>query len=523
MANLRLREGEINPSTGKPVGEASRQKYAEMKGETYAPAASGSAGSFNKAYGQGGYSADDMEQYVNAYIKANNDGHSWTNGYSSDANHRAGIANPIRQQMDANSKAWHDADEATRTSLHEQNVALAALLPKYTSGGGRSEYNAALGRWETDDGNLGYGYNRAAVFDPAWKQQVYGQTPEQMQAYANDTDRYYNLVSQNGKRNWVDESEGYTGVYRQFLNGPNALLMMQPATGLVNRANYVDLIGDGFDDEAYWTPTRDADGNIVAVKEPLKPNSMTDYTKNKAAYIDDMGIMRPGVLNGTTAKTASQNMWLNGGIAVEDPGENYGVSWRTKENPLKLYGSSADKTLAELGYGGDGTGGSYEDYINKYYDAAIASEMAALDQGYEQSLAQLEANSLLSALQYDEARRAAAGQAEQNAAAMREMANAQGTSSGTLGQTLASNIGQTQAQMGAMAAAQAQAQGDVEAQRALLAQTYRQQIAQAEADNDYARAQALLAEAQRVDEALRAQQQQMAAADQSYMQLLMGG
>lgn len=53
----------------------------------------------------------------------------------------------LQKQMQANSAAWHSADNATRDSLHQQNVALQKQIDAMT--GGTSSYNAASGTWNT--------------------------------------------------------------------------------------------------------------------------------------------------------------------------------------------------------------------------------------------------------------------------------------------------------------------------------------------------------------------------------------
>lgn len=482
----------------------------------------------------GGYTADDMAQWVGAYDAATTNPYTNTNGFDANMNNRS-RANMIRQQMYANSQAWANANETERAYLHAQNQQLAKELEKATGGGGKSTYNEATGQWETDNGDLGYGVN--TYWTNYFKNggNTDGLTPEMAERFANDTDRYSNYVSQNARNRWfTDESGGYTGQYAHFMNGPNWRLMSEGALGPVNAAEYQDLVDDGFNDAAYWNDKapRDAEGNLAPQAPVVKPNNTSDYTKSKYAYVDQYGIIQPGVLNGTTSDTAHLNMWLNGGTPVEDPGENYGVTWgSTGQGWLNSIGGAganaahrqrAQERLEQTLAAQNGAN-SYEQQINAMYDADLDNQLSALEQQYMQALSELDATLGQTGDQYTESRRQLTGDAERQAAAQRELFNAQGVNSGAIGQSQLATSGQMQSQINAMNSAQASAEAQIQMQRALLAQTYQLQIQQAEAENDYARAQALLQEAQRVDEVLRQQEQQNAQNALSYMQLMMGG
>ena len=479
----------------------------------------------------GGYTADDVAQWVGSYDAATSNPYTYTNGFDANMNNRS-KANMIRQQMYANSQAWANADPAQREYLHAQNVALAAELERAT-GGVKSTYNAALGRWETDNGDLGYGVNTY------WENYLKnggnadGLTQEMIDKFANDTDRYSNYVSQNARNRWfTDESGGYTGQYAHFMNGPNWRLMSQGNLGLVNPREYQDLVDDGFNDAAYWhdKAPRDANGNLVQQAPVVKPNNTLDYTKSKSAHVDQYGIIQPGVLNGTTSDTAHYNMWLNGGTPVADTGENYGVTWgstgRGFANAMGM-GDAAHRQGAqarlEAALAEQNGASSYEQQINAMYDADLDNQLSALEQQYMQALSDLDKTAGQVDSQYSESRRQMTGDAERQAAAQREIFNARGVNSGTIGQSQLATSGELQNQINAMNNAQASAEAQLQMQRALLAQTYQLQIQQAEAENDYARAQALLQEAQRVDEVLRQQEQQNAQNALAYMQLMMGG
>lgn len=240
---------------------------------------------------EGGSNAGQVQDWVSRYEYNNYDAdRGWINGYSDDMNMRS-IANYIRQQMKANSDAWAAADDAGKAYLHDQNVQLAQILSDTVSGA-KSTYNAELGRWETENANYGYGYNVGQYEDEQWYKDQYGMTDEQIEAYRNDTDRYYNFVDQGILRSFYDESGGYTGRYAQFINGPYGQLLM--GTNGVNAATYSDRIGDGFADELEYDPQRDAQGNIIPRVPPLKNNnSLNDYTAQFTSWVDN-GIIYPG-------------------------------------------------------------------------------------------------------------------------------------------------------------------------------------------------------------------------------------
>lgn len=469
----------------------------------------------------GGYTVDDIRQGVGAYKAANSDGSTYNNGYSPDMNNRS-LANYIRQQMKANSDAWATADAEGKAYLHNQNIELAKVLSD-AAGGVQSTYNEALGRWETDNANLGYGYYTGGWNDRQWAKDNYGMTDDQIDAYKNDTNRYYNFVDQSTIRNWIDEGSGFTGRYAQFVNGPYGQWLTASALGRPNIATYQDVIGDGVgrgEDGNLYVAPRDAQGNIVPQAPYLKGGNVDDYTRSKAAYVEN-GVIMPGVLNGTTSKNAHLNMWLNGGNPVENPGENYGITWGTAPTAHTRMGGSFTK-LSDLPFGNNG-GNSYEDLINKYYDAQMDSQVAQISAEYDKAIADLDAQQRIAQEDYTAQRLNAAGDAERQLAAFREMANAQGLGSGAIGQNAIVSSGKTQANLGNIGAAQAAAQADIATQRAIMAQSYQMQIQQAEAENDYARVQALYEEAKRVDEMLRQQQLENAQYDQAYMQMLMGG
>ena len=262
----------------------------------YSGGADGSGFFAPGGYG-GGMSANEVRDWAERYEYTNLDAQSgWVNGFSAAMNQRS-MANFIRQQMQANSDAWAAADEAGKAYLHDQNLQLAKILQDHV-GGVQSHYNAELGRWETDNANLGYGYNTGQYDDEDWYKTQYGTTDEQIEQYRNDTDRYRNFVDQSLIRSWVDESGGYTGIYAQFANGPYGQLLM--GTNGVAPSTYIDLRGDGFADEYDDVmPPRDAEGNIIPRPPAMKNNNtITDYTKSggRMSYVNDNGVIEHGKL-----------------------------------------------------------------------------------------------------------------------------------------------------------------------------------------------------------------------------------
>ena len=233
------------------AGDTAGMQKANQAAEAIRATAGYSGGSDGSGYrklsaASSGQSADQVKSWVQDYVYTNLDGErGWINGYSADMNKRS-MANYIRQQMQANSDAWAAADEAGKQYLHEQNVALAQILSD-AAGGVQSTFNAELGRWETENANLGYGYNTGSYDDVDWVKSQYGMTDEQIESYRSDTARYRNYVDQSIIRNWIDESSGYTGRYAQFVNGPYGQLLA--GSNGVNPATYADLIGDGFGKE----------------------------------------------------------------------------------------------------------------------------------------------------------------------------------------------------------------------------------------------------------------------------------
>ena len=299
---------------------------------------------------QGGQAAEDVQKWVDQYRYTNySSRNGWINGFSTDMNLRS-MANYIRQQMQANSDAWAAADEAGKAYLHGQNLQLAKVLEDAV-GGASSVYNEELGRWETNNADLGYGYNVGQYNDLDWYKNYYGMTDEQIDKYRNDTARYRNFVDQRVVRNWVDESNGYTGKYAQFVNGPYGQLLM--GTRNVDPQVYTDLIGDGFAERDYTAPVG-ADGQVIPQAPALKNNnSMTDYTRQFASYVDENGVIQPGSLvkahpGGGTGSAGS----AGGGTASAggEAGGNLLDQWRqaAETQTVQARDAAVDRAVQQL-------------------------------------------------------------------------------------------------------------------------------------------------------------------------------
>ena len=464
----------------------------------------------------GGKSADEVSKWVEDYRAANIGSNGWKNGYSTAMNLRS-MANYIRQQMDANSKAWASADAATRDYLHDQNLQLAQILEK-NNGGAKSVYNEQLGRWETDSGNLGYGFNTGQYQDDRldWYRNFYGMTDDQIKAYQNDTDRYYNFVDQSQVRNWVDESSGFTGMYAQFVNGPYAQLM-GGTNQFADPSLYVDVIGDNFGREDEYKPVRDENGNIVPQAPALKYNNANDYERALAGYTEN-GVILPGVIARGNVNKADDDLYLN----MNGSGPNYATSMDAMRDQMwvpeagDLY---TDRWAAAAGSGGTGGASDLESYLRQIYAANLASQQAQLEAAYKQNLSELEEALNKSDAAYTEQKRQTTGTNAQEAANWREMANAIGLNSGAFGQAALAQSNQLQSNLNTLNTAQATAQADIERQRALLGQQYQLAILEAQANNDFELANALYNEAVRQDEKLTQQQQFNAQMELQYAQM----
>lgn len=548
LAALKAQWAQANAAGNQAGMDAAHQQAEAIRQSAGYSGGANGAGYSVLGANSGGMTADDMAKWLADYQATNyRKGAGWTNGYDASMNLRT-KANKIRQQMLANEQAQANADATTKQYLHEQNLALAQLLYQY---GGHTDkttwYNEEKGRWETENPDVGYGYYVLSD-DPSytnlWKKHM-GYTDEDIQKFANDTSYYYNFVDPTLNRLAIDESRGYTGKYSQFANGPYLQLLRGSHPSVTNPSIYQDVYGDGFGNEApltHFTPIRDENGNVLNSKlPPLKGNNaMTDYTNQFTSYVQG-GVIQPGILaaanpgaRGTDAYGAYTHK--TGGYAdASDPrytgGVNRDVAASTAEDPNNIAGQLAIAELyanSPLGrkeaanqasLSSVGGGGTYEDYINQMYAAALEAQMAQLKSSYDKNISELDASKGEVDDTYTEQKRQTTGTNAQQAANWREMANAYGLNSGTIGQAALAQSNQLQSNLNTLESAQAAAQAEIERQRTLMGQQYQLQINQAMAENNFNKAQALYQEAVRADEALRQQQQFNANLALQYAQL----
>ena len=269
---------------------------------------------------------------------------------------------------------------------------------------------------------------------------------------------------------------------------------------------------------------------------------MTDYTNQFTSYVQG-GVIQPGILaaanpgaRGTDAYGAYTHK-TGGYVDASDPrytgGVNRDAAGSTAEDPNNIAGQLAIAELyansplgrkeaanqASLSSGG--SGGTYEDYINQMYAAALEAQMAQLKSSYDQNISELDASKGTVDDTYTEQKRQTTGTNAQEAANWREMANAYGLNSGTIGQAALAQSNQLQSNLNTLESAQAAAQAEIERQRTLLGQQYQLQINQAIAENNQQKAQALYQEAVRMDEVLRQEQQNNANLMLQYAQMAM--
>ena len=122
---------------------------------------------------------------------------------------------------------------------------------------------------------------------------------------------------------------------------------------------------------------------------------------------------------------------------------------------------------------------------------------------------------------HTEQKRQTSGQAARDSAAWREVANAYGLGSGTVGQANLAQRNQLQSDLNKLNAAQASARAELERQRVLLGQQYQLAIQKAVAENNSELAKSLYEEAVRVEESLQEQEQYYANLALQYAKAMM--
>lgn len=442
----------------------------------------------------GGQSAQDTEQWLKNYkydnLSANN---GWINGYGVDANVRS-MSNYIRQQMDKNSQDWHVADADTKKYLHDQNVELEKLLQKY-AGGVQSTYDPVTGRWSTNNSDLGYGWDSGMGTLEDYER--YGITEDLYNQYKYDTSHYYNMTDRRNIPNPAADADGFSGRYAPYAYGTIQNYLSHGTRGWGQPMHY-DAVGDGYMDQySLENHVTDANGNVIFLDDFIKPGVFaSDYSQQFAPKIENGIIQASGLGSG-------RGGWVEG--------ESRPVSRNV----------AAGGSVASSHRGGGSGGGNYSDMLEQMYGEALAAQLAQLESSYKQNVSDLDASSVKADANYNEQKRQTDGTAAQNAANWREMANAYGLNSGTIGQAALAQNNQRQSDLNTLGAAQAQAQAEIERQRTLLGQQYQLQINQAIAENNQQKAQALYQEAVRMDEVLRQEQQNNANLMLQYAQMAM--
>lgn len=443
----------------------------------------------------GGLTPEEVQKWLDEYQYYNLSGTRWKNSYGVDGNVRT-EANMIRQQMEKNTDDWHKTDDkAVKDYLHQNNLALEQLLQQY-NGGAKSYYDPVTGKWNTNNGNAGYGDVNLGEY-AEWAR--YGVDEDYYNYLRTTPDRYHNMVDYDIISNPVQNEDGFSGRYSPYKYGGIQNYIGPSNVSRLGFYHY-DAIGDDFMDEYSMRPVTDANGNIVFVDDFVKDDvHASAYTQQFLPEIVD-GIIqtndfiksRPGGGRGTvnTDPNASATGGGSGG-----GGGSYG-----------RYGS--------------GNGG-YSDMLEQMYGEALAAQLAQLESSYKQNVSDLDASSVKADANYNEQKRQTDGTSAQNAANWREMANAYGLNSGTIGQAALAQNNQRQSDLNTLGVAQAQAQAEIERQRTLLGQQYQLQINQAIAENNQQKAQALYQEAVRMDEVLRQEQQNNANLMLQYAQMAM--
>jgi hypothetical protein len=141
-------------------------------------------------------------------------------------------------------------------------------------------------------------------------------------------------------------------------------------------------------------------------------------------------------------------------------------------------------------------------YINEMYSKQREAQLAALESGYNQQMAALDAAASNIPQQYYEAGRQQAGQNALDAKAMNERLMASGLNTGAAGQAALAQNAVNQGNMARIRQAEADALAEVEQQRASTSVAYQDAIKEAILNNDTQKALALYQEAQRVDESM---------------------
>lgn len=148
-----------------------------------------------------------------------------------------------------------------------------------------------------------------------------------------------------------------------------------------------------------------------------------------------------------------------------------------------------------------------KDYINKLYDASLGAQKDTIQQGYDQSIQQLNSSQQATKQQTSDYLKRAYVEGQRASGHVEKPNIIQGTA-GADAQARLTMGNRNQANRSTLASAQSAADAEYQRQRQLKADWYSSQIKQAQADNDMNRAQALYDAAKAEEEQLRSLRQQ---------------
>ena len=276
-------------------------------------------------------------------------------------------------------------------------------------------------------------------------------------------------------------------------------------------AENAQTLGTGYDYLMSAYPNAGASGN--AQRNPFqthnpytKPNYDTSIGNGGATAYPSYSEENSG---NETAQQASPAGSYVGGPTVQN-GQNYLSNlgnWFSNLLSNSQTGSDTGVGSGDLNLGGSsvlsslfGNSGGYSNYLSQMYDELLNAQLAQLETSYQQNVSDLDASRAETDNAYAEQKRQTMGTAERDAAAWREIANAQGLNSGAVGQAALAMNNQRQSNLNALERDQAAAIAEIERQRILLGQQYQQQISSAIAESNFEKANALYQEAIRLDE-----------------------
>lgn len=194
---------------------------------------------------------------------------------------------------------------------------------------------------------------------------------------------------------------------------------------------------------------------------------------------------------------------IDTGLITENEADNY----RAKEDIGNEQAKVAAVEATMTPYNDSESTGDYSDYLSDIYSSQTEANLAALEEAYQNNLAELDAAAEDIAPYYESSRNQTAATSEQEKRNFAEYANANGLNSGTGGQAELARSVTLQGDLNTLNQAEADAYSDLELQRTQLTNEYNAAIASAKADGNYQLANALYQEKVRVDEELQQNEQ----------------